>query len=370
MRKIERLRIGIIGTGWGARVQVPAFRLAGADVVAIAGHDPARTVETARALDVPNSFNDWHRLLDSPDIDLISVVTPPSLHREMAIAALESGRHVLSEKPTALNAAEAEAMLQASEARPQQLALIDHELRLLPAWLEARARIPEIGQVRYVEARYSSPGRGDRRREWNWWSEARHGGGILGAVGSHLIDAIRYLVGEIAAVSADLETIIDQRPWQGATREVTSDDLASLRLRLSEGGGAVMTLSAVAAVDEPTTIVIHGEHGGFRLVEEELQREAKTGGWVRVAGNDPQKMAGNSAGGAFGTGTLLLGRALDACLVQGKSEQLRGAATFSDGLAQQRVLDAARESAKNSGMWISVDSGEEATGREDGGETQ
>ena len=93
-------RVGIIGTGWGARVQVPAFREAGLEVVAIAGHNAERTRKIAGELDV-EPFDDWRELIAS-NIDLVTIVTPPSEHLQMATSALDAGKHVLCEKPTAL----------------------------------------------------------------------------------------------------------------------------------------------------------------------------------------------------------------------------------------------------------------------------
>src|SRR4051812_1354761 len=100
-------RVGIIGTGWGARVQVPAFREAGLQVAGIAGRDAAKTSRIAGELGV-RAFDDWRGLIAESGVDLISIVTPPHEHLAMATEALEAGRHVLSEKPMALNVAEAE----------------------------------------------------------------------------------------------------------------------------------------------------------------------------------------------------------------------------------------------------------------------
>ncbi|HKO54530.1 MAG TPA: Gfo/Idh/MocA family oxidoreductase [Thermoanaerobaculia bacterium] len=347
-------RIGIVGTGWGARVQAPAFREVGLDVAGIAGAQPERTRKVAAELGV-QPFDDWRALVAAPDLDLISITAPPHEHREMAIAALEAGKHVLSEKPTALSAAEAEQMLAASRAHPRQLALIDHELRMLPSFRAVRERIAELGEIRYIEARYASPGRGDRSRAWNWWADASRGGGVLGAVGSHLIDAIRYVAAEVDAVQAMLATIIDERPFDGGTRKVTSDDFAALHARLRGGAVATITMSAVAAgADEPTTITIHGERGAFRLVDEELLFARRGEPFARVAGGEMLKRPGNSPGGPFGSGTILLGRALKAALDDGDRSALAPAATFEDGLAQQHALDAARRSAANDGRWEKV----------------
>jgi predicted dehydrogenase len=346
-------RVGIIGTGWGARVQVPTFREAGLEVAAIFGHNPERARKAASELDI-KAFDDWQALLDS-DLDLVTIVTPPSEHLKMATAALDAGKHVLCEKPTALNVAEAEQLVAAGRKHPDRLALIDHELRFLPSFRAARDRMGELGGVRFVEVRYASPSRGDRTRAWNWWSDAEHGGGIWGAVGSHFIDTLRFLGMEIEAVQAMLQTIIRERPFEKGTREVTSDDLAAVHLRLTGGAIAAMTFNAVASgPDEETTLTIHGEEGAMRLVGEELLTAMRGEPFTVAAGAKRSDRKGNSAGGAFGSGTYLLGRALRTALDDGDRTALGDAATFEDGLAQQRVLDAARESNAKGGGWVTV----------------
>jgi predicted dehydrogenase len=325
-------KIGIVGTGWGARVQTPAFREAGLEVLEPVGR------------------KDWRPLLDRSDVDLISIVMPPSLHLEIATAALDAGKHVINEKPTALNTREAEILLERAQQTPDRIAIIDHELRFLPAWRAARERIQDIGPVRYIEVRYASPSRGDRSRAWNWWSDAESGGGVWGAVGSHFVDTIRYLGLEIEAVQAMLHTAIKERPGGS----VTSDDFAAVHFRLAGGAVAALTFSAVASgPDEATVTTIHGETGALRLREEELLFAKPKEAFQRIAGGDLQNRPGNSPGGAFGTGTLLLGHALREALDRGDREALAPAATFHDGLMQQRVLDAARESGRGGG-WVRV----------------
>ena len=125
-------------------------------------------------------------------------------------------------------------------------------------------------------------------------------------------------------------------------RAVTADDFAGVHLRLRGGAVAAMTFSAVAGgPDEPSTLTVHGEEGALRLTGEELLFARRGEPFTRIAGGDLQQRPGNSPGGAFGTGTLLLGRALRSALDEGDRDALAPAATFADGLAQQRVLDAA-----------------------------
>ncbi|HEX9162512.1 MAG TPA: Gfo/Idh/MocA family oxidoreductase [Thermoanaerobaculia bacterium] len=346
--------VGIVGTGWGARVQVPAFREAGLTIAGVAGAHKNKTTRLAGELGI-RAFDDWRSLINEPAIDLVTIVTPPAEHLEMARSALAAGKHVVSEKPTALNAREAEQLVDVARRHPDRLALIDHELRFTDAWRTARERIGEIGAMRYAEVRYASPGRGDRTREWNWWSDADRGGGIWGAVGSHFVDTFRYLGFEIEAAQAVMHAAFAERPFGESTRRVTSDDIAAVHLRFRGGAPAMLAISAVASgPDEPATITLHGESGAMRLVGEQLLLATPMKPFVRIAGGELQQRPGNSPGGAFGTGTVLLGHALRAALDDGDRSALAIAATFEDGLAQQRVLDAARQSAENDGRWMPV----------------
>ena len=346
-------RVGIIGTGWGARVQVPTFREAGLEVVAIAGHNAAKTAALAAQLGVRGEA-DWRAVATAGDVDLVSVVAPPSEHHEMALTALAAGKHVLLEKPTAMSVAEAEDLVANARKHPDQLTLLDHELRFLPSWRAARERVDSIGPIRYAEVRYSSPSRADRAREWTWWSDAQRGGGIWGAIGSHFVDALRYFGAEFESARATLHTLIGERPGPNGPRQVTSDDFASAEFRLRGGGIVVMTLSAVATgPDEASSMTIHGERGAMRFSGEEVSISVGNAPFAVLAGGPLEDRPGNSPGGAFGTGTLELGRAVRAALDEGRREALAPAATFDDGLMQQRILDAARQSSRTGG-WVPI----------------
>lgn len=348
-------KVGIIGTGWGTRVQIPAFRRAGLEVGAIAGRNPEKTEDLARKNGIPRWFSDWRELIDEEEIDLVTVVTPPFQHLEMTRAALEAGKHVLCEKPTAMNAGEARELVEAADAHSDRIALIDHELRFLPAWCAARGCIDEIGEIRWAEARYASPSRNDPGRVWNWWSSEAHGGGVLGAVGSHLIDACRYFIGEISHVRAILRTFIKERPGRdGNPKTVTSDDWATLDLKFESGAIAAITLSVVNGVDEPTELIIHGSRGSMKLIENRFLLAEVADEWESQFVESEDPIIGDSPGGFFGTGTIYLGRALDRAISEGSEAALVPGATFEDGLRQQLAIDAARRSSANGGVWETV----------------
>lgn len=346
--------IGIIGTGWGARVQIPAFRAAGLEVVALAGSQAEKTTRIAADMAVPFATADWRALLARNDVALVSIVTPPKLHCTMAMAALEAGKHVLCEKPTAMDAAEAMTMLLAAQRHPERLALIDHELRFHPSFGEARRLIASgvVGTIRYVEVRLVASGRADPQRAWNWWSDAAQGGGALGAIGSHQIDSVRFLLNdEVAAVRGLVHTFIDRRPTEnGAMRRVTADDFCIYQLRMRGGVLVNGTASLVARSDEPNSLTFYGTTGSLRFSAGQLLHATGGEQWHDITPAHRLPIP-EGISGEFPVATVYLAHALKAALA-GERQALAPAATFADGLAIQRVLDAAR--AGNNQGWSAI----------------
>ncbi|MGH9263040.1 MAG: Gfo/Idh/MocA family protein, partial [Acidimicrobiales bacterium] len=179
------VRVGVIGTGFGRRVQVPALALVrGVRVTAVASGHRANAEATAREFGIPHVFDDGAELARSREVDLVLVASTPDTHEPYAVAALEAGKHLLCEKPMALDAAQAGRMVAAAERRPTQVAWMDHELRYEPNRRKVRdlIRAGAIGEVRHVELLLRPYLRGDGRPQmreapWSWWFDASRGGG-------------------------------------------------------------------------------------------------------------------------------------------------------------------------------------------------
>src|SRR5262245_642038 len=113
-RIMQKIRIGFIGTGFARLIQIPAFQMfPEVEVVSVASGSLENAEKAARDFNIPHFTADWRETVSRDDIDLVSIVTPPYLHHEMTLAALEAGKHVLCEKPTAMNAVEARSMMDA-----------------------------------------------------------------------------------------------------------------------------------------------------------------------------------------------------------------------------------------------------------------
>ena len=146
--------IGIIGTGFARKVQIPAFRSCeGANIVSVASGSLDNARSTAEEFSIPHFTADWRETIARDDVHLVCITTPPKFHRDMALAALAGGKHVLCEKPMAMSAAEASEMTRVAEGA-NVLALIDHELRFLPGRQHAYRTIRDgaIGKIHH--ARY------------------------------------------------------------------------------------------------------------------------------------------------------------------------------------------------------------------------
>jgi len=228
----------VVGTGFGCRVHVPALRAAGFDVVALVGTDPDRTARRAERSEVPASFTDLDAALALPDVAAVTVSTPPHAHAPLSIAAVEAGKHVICEKPFALDASDARRMFSAAE-RAGVTHLVGHEFR----WATERAvggRAIEtgiIGEPRFATFVSYVPLVADPDTKVpRWWFDHDAGGGWLGASGSHIVDQIRTWLGEFASVSATLNVV--------SARGEVAEDSFTVRFTLTSGVEGVLQQTA------------------------------------------------------------------------------------------------------------------------------
>jgi len=342
------VKVAVIGTGWADRVQIPAFQAAGLEVVGLAGRDPEKTARVARAHGVPFWTGDWRELLET-DAGLISVTSPPKLHKEQALAALGAGKGLLCEKPLALNEGEAQTMCDAADRHPEQFALVDHELRFTPARRKAREllRAGAIGRPLAVTARVATDMRADPDKPWTWWSDASQGGGILGAIGSHVFDGLRWLLEELTGCvevrGAAFGTAYKTRRDEGGNElEVTADDVASVVFHMGETVGTAL-IHGVALDESVDLLTVRGDEGTL-VVDRSLKLYlGKRGGPLKEYVTQlPGLIPNRFRSSPFAAGTVLLGQALADAFESGDRAPLAHAASLHDGLEVQRILDAAR----------------------------
>ena len=349
----KKAGIGVIGTGFARKVQIPSFAACeGAEIVSVASGSPANAENTAREFNIGHYTGDWRETVSRGDVDLVCITTPPKLHREMVLFALEHNKHILCEKPMAMNVAEAREMTEAASGK-DLLALIDHELRFQPGRQRARSmlREGEIGRIRHVKYLFSAPHRGDPNLPWNWWSDVTQGGGALGAIASHVIDSFHWFLGSgVSSVSCQLQSHIKKRQGRdGEMRPVTSDDESNMLLRFADGeltedATGLVSVSMTEYPKYKNRIEFYGDRGAMRVDHRGELFIAKPGenDWREIDGGLGKQVEGVADTG-FSRGFMEFAPRIVEAVREGKTA-IAHAASFEDGLEVQKVLDAARES--------------------------
>lgn len=353
------IRTAIIGASFARAAYLPALAtIPDVEIVAVASARLQSAQSAAAAFGVPHAYDDWQAMLDRHPVDLVGIATPVIYHAPMTLAALDAGAHVLCEKPMAMNAAEARQMLDQAEALGR-VHLIGHELRFNPNRRKIRRLIAEgaIGAVRHVNIVNISATWGDSasRPAGDWWSLAEMGGGRLGANGSHQIDLLRFWLGEIAAVSGEVRTLVPDRidPHTGERWMATADDLVGFTAEMASGALACVFLSGVARHNLGNSVQIFGSEGTILLADrDERLLLARTGeDFQDVSETDPNASLPGIGKGIWNVSFVGLIQEVTAAIREGRPA--RQGATFADGWHCQLVMDAIRQSSRER-RWIAL----------------
>ena len=199
----EKLRVGVIGTsGWADQTHLPGLQARpDVDVVALCGRNPERLEAMAAKYNVRQTFSDWRRLVARAGLDVLVILTPNVLHHPQAMAAIDLGMHVICEKPLALNATLArELAARADAANVKTLTFLHAPGRGRRRARQAPRRRRLLGPAAlYVNAMYLSASHLDPNKPLAWRNvRAQAGVGALGDIGTHLIDLVRWWLGDLS----------------------------------------------------------------------------------------------------------------------------------------------------------------------------
>ncbi|HEY7105524.1 MAG TPA: Gfo/Idh/MocA family oxidoreductase [Acidimicrobiia bacterium] len=361
------IRVGIIGVGWGAIVQAPAFRAVPEyELVALCARRPERVAAAAEQLGVTDTSTDWQEFVRRDDLDLISVCTPVSLHAEQAIATVGAGKHLLCEKPVAVDAQDARRMLDAAESAGVAHAIC-FENRFEPMRTALRDLVdggalgtPYVARS-HTSADYWHPTRG---LQSEWMYRLSDGGGYLMGMSSHDIDFVCELFGEPRSVSADVRSTVPERPdADGKPFEVDADDTSVVLVRMANGMLAFISCSAVAFGNGVRELELFGSDGRI-MTTVDFQAGDSSALLYEVGAQEPTtivpphrdvrsgaELPKRRAAGAIRSLALMLEDWLPAF----DGEPTPGVPTLRDGLRVQQVIDAARRSSAGEG-WVDVSS--------------
>lgn len=348
-----------------AYFDVPAF-----EQRVLVGTDAAKAAEAAARYGWAEPATDWRDVVAREDIDIVDICAPGWLHAEIAIAALEAGKHVLVEKPLANSLAEARAMVaaaQAARARGVQ-SMVGFTYRRVPALALARELIAggRLGTVRQVRAAYLQDWLSDDQAPMTWrLRRETAGSGALGDIASHAIDQVQYLLdATVTEVSGRLHTYVTQRPGPGGPEAVTVDDAAWATLSLTGGAVAGIEVSRVALGRKNSLqIEVFGSKGSLAFDLENLNElafldgtvPAAQQGFTRIVVTEPAHPyldAWWPQGHILGWEHAFTHQARDFLLAIGSG--VPPSPSFEEGLQVQQVLAAVEESAAARSIVIDV----------------
>lgn len=344
-----KIRVGIIGVGFGS-THIPAFQANESyEVVAIAASHQERAREAAQKFGIPHAIAGYEHLMQRDDIDLVSIASAPQQHHPMAMAALKHGKHALVEIAFTRSLHEAETLAAAAE-RAGKIGAVDFELRFQAARRCATdlIRAGYLGQIYLARADVLIGMLADPRGfPYKWLSQRKVGGGMLAGFGSHYIDALRLWCGEVLDVEARLNIAVHERfsPQAGQMLPVDADDNAVAMLGFASGALGVVAASGVARAGE-SRIELYGSQGTLVLkgITGDLwgaQAGAQTLSKIEI----PEHYMTATQGKPGQQGLILaLLDELAGAIHAGRPAEGSLLPTFADALAVQRVLDAAQRS--------------------------
>ena len=377
---MKQLGIAMIGYGGIGRVHAMAYRAipyyyglpAGTiNIVGVATTRPETAEKAAREIGCDVWTTDYRELLARADVDLVDCCVPNHKHEAIIIASAGAGKHIYCEKPLAMNVAEGRRMVEAV-AKAGVKSQMTFNFRFFPAITRARQLVEAgfLGRVfsfrgRYYRSSYINAG---KPLSWRLRREIS-GGGALFDLGSHVLDLIYYLLGDIGSVQATLDTLITERPVAPGAAEkgpVDVDDIALLHMRLADNTLGLVEISRMGTgATNDLQIEIFGDKGALRF-------NAADPSWLEVYDT---RDAGQPLGGMRGFRKLEtvqrhegqkspdwsmppgFVRAHAECQYQflkAVSDDLPPAPTLADGLHIQAVMEAAVRSSAE-GRWVTLE---------------
>jgi predicted dehydrogenase len=365
----DKIRVGIIGVGWGTIVQTPAFRAVPEyDVVALCSRRPERVQEAGAKLGIEDTSTDWESFVKRGDLDLISICTPTDLHHDQTIAAVRAGKHVLCEKPVAIDAAEAKRMLDAAES-----AGINHAVDFEGRWLPDRLAVWDLVRDDFLGDNYlarvtttADLWHPSHALQSDWMYDVSAGGGYLMGAASHDIDYLCALFGPPTAICADVHVSIPERvKADGSPLHVSADDTSTVLMRFASGAVASVSVSVMGFGIDRKLLELYGSNGAIEIDTTLMKGNAgpmtitavsvEDGGRNEIAASQRAPRSGaeipaRKAGAAINAMALMLEDWLPA--FDGKPAP--GVPTLRDGYIAASVIDAAHRSSDGEG-WVTLD---------------
>ncbi len=346
-------RVAAIGTAWAAQAPLPALSShPRTRLVAVCSARMARAKEAAEKFGAPQAFDDYEKMIREVDPDIVYVGGPVGLHKPMVLAAARAGKHVICEKPLAVDAQEGAEMLAAVEEKSLAHA-VTFTMRSFPAPSRVKALIDAgtVGEIRHINVAFWFSIPPQVPRTYGWLNDASKGGGMLNAMGSHYIDLTRHFAGDFARVNGETRIWRSELPDEhGKARTVTADDSFVMNATLKSGALLSMHMSSEACAGSGTRFEIYGSEGTIVMDNADSVRVSHRG--------DPALREVEVGAPAFDADAAQckvprFGQLISDCVTWIETGK-RGSPNMLDALRCQQVIDGLR-AASRSGTSTPID---------------
>jgi predicted dehydrogenase len=266
---VNRVRVGVVGTSWFAATAHLASLASHpeAELTGICGRNRERADSVAADHNIPHVYTDYRQMIASAPLDAVVVVTPDAMHYPITMAALEAGLHVMCEKAMALNADHARQMHEAAEAAGV-VNMVHYTWRWVPPFNYVHHLIEQgyIGQCHHAHFQYQHGSGFDP--SYKWQIDPAQGRGMLGNLGSHMIDLARWYVGDIARISGHATSFVERVGPEGGQPFRSANDSALIAIEFAEGAQGTICVSGVTHVAErgqDFQVRLYGDAGSLEL---------------------------------------------------------------------------------------------------------
>ncbi|MBI4307791.1 MAG: Gfo/Idh/MocA family oxidoreductase [Chloroflexi bacterium] len=359
----NRIRVGLVGAGWGERVHIPTFKaLPEAELLAVCTAHPETAEAVARRNGIGKAYADYEKLAADPDIDLVSVAVRVEMHHPIVLAALRAGKHVLCEWPLALNSGQAREMLSLAASKGLRHA-VGAQARGSPALLHMKALLDQgfIGRVLAFHMTsflptYIRPLPAQRR-----WTATRAGGaGALTVQGGHSTDILLWTLGDIASLCGDASAQLAHWTFWDTkeTIEVTAPDHAAFLARMRNGAAGAAHFNRAAWHGSGFRFEVYGTEGALTAVSRAMHQASPVKLYGARRDEDLREIeiparlveAPDIPSDAVHYNFAQFARRFLRSLQEGRPFQ----PDFSDGLRLHRVLEAVEESSRRR-AWLTLE---------------
>ena len=276
MASSNQIGVAVVGTGFGQKIHIPGFQHhPRTELVAVYNRDLTKAKQIADEHKINYAYNNLDKILSLSEVDAVSISTPPFLHYEMAKKVLEARKHLLLEKPMAINVRQVKELYHLAKAN-NVTATADFEFRYIPAWMTLAEHLEDdyVGKKRLIKIDWLVTSRANPKRDWNWYSRKDSGGGALGSIASHSFDYINWLFGSVSKLSGYLNCAITERPDHndgGVMKPVDADDTCLIMMELADGTPLQLNISSITYGGRGHWIEVYGEKGTLVLGSSNLK---------------------------------------------------------------------------------------------------